>query len=567
MTFPIFVLQNNTPQAMIKKLYVADYALIDTLSLTPTSSMNIITGETGAGKSIIMGALSLVMGERADTSVLRNDNKKCVIEATIDISNYNLEEFFKENDIDYENPTIIRREIAPTGRSRAFINDSPVLLETLSALSARLIDVHSQHQSLSLSRHQYRTHILDSYCGNDVLMTLYRTALSDYKKAARLLDELIEKNDRLSSNEELNRYLLQELENAALYIGMEEEIEETIERLSNAQKIKESLWTADELLNGEVKGVIENIRLLKGEIAAISRFLPAESDVDARMENILIELKDISSEISSLMEEVDEDPASLSRYEDRLSTLHSLYRKHNVKTVDELLGIQHRLKEEVATLTDMENEINEARVEAEKALAVLKEASDNLYEARVIGSRELSAEIESIIKDLGMKDARYVIDVTHGNRYEADGCDEISFLFTANAGTAPTPLEKTASGGELSRVMMAIKCSLASKSHLPTLVLDEIDTGISGEVAMKMGRLMEKMSRNMQLIVITHLPQIASRADLHLKVYKETSDDVSHTRIRHLTDDERVTEIAQMISGSDIQESALTHARELLKKN
>ena len=567
MTFPIFVLQNNTPQAMIKKLYVADYALIDTLSLTPTSSMNIITGETGAGKSIIMGALSLVMGERADTSVLRNDNKKCVVEATIDIENYNLEEFFKENDIDYENPTIIRREIAPTGRSRAFINDSPVLLETLSTLSSRLIDVHSQHQSLSLSRHQYRTHILDSYCGNDVLMTLYRTALADYKNAARLLDELIEKNNRLSSNEEINRYLLQELEDATLYIGMEEEIEETIERLANAQKIKESLWTADELLNADTKGVIENIRRLKGELSAISRFLPADSDVDARMENIFIELKDISSEVSSLINSVDEDPASLGRYEEKLSLLHTLYRKHNVKTVDELLAIQHRLESEVSTLIDMDNEINEARKEVEKTLTALKSAAHDLYKSREKGGRELSTEIESIIKDLGMKDARYVIEVTHGDKYEADGCDEISFLFTANAGSSPAPLEKTASGGELSRVMMAIKCSLASKSHLPTLVLDEIDTGISGEVAMKMGRLMEKMSRNMQLIVITHLPQIASRADLHLKVYKETCDDVTHTRIRHLTDEERVVEIAQMISGSDIQESALTHARELLKKN
>ena len=552
---------------MLSLLHIENIAVIEQSDISFNKGFNVLTGETGAGKSIIMGALSLVMGERADTSVLRSDNKKCVVEATIDIENYNLEEFFKENDIDYENPTIIRREIAPTGRSRAFINDTPVLLETLSALSSRLIDVHSQHQSLSLSRHQYRTHILDSYCGNDVLMTLYRTALADYKKAARLLDELIEKNERLSSSEEINRYLLQELENAALYTGMEEEIEETIERLSNAQKIKESLWEADELLNGETKGVIENIRRLKGELASISRFLPAESDVDARMDNIFIELKDISSEVSSLINSIDEDPASLGRYEEKLSLLHTLYRKHNVKTAEELLDIQHRQESEVSTLIDMENEINDTRIEAEKTLAALKNAAHDLYESREKGSRELSAEIESIIKDLGMKDARYVIEVTHGDRYEADGCDEISFLFTANAGSSPAPLEKTASGGELSRVMMAIKCSLASKSHLPTLVLDEIDTGISGEVAMKMGRLMEKMSRNMQLIVITHLPQIASRADLHLKVYKETSDDATHTRIRHLTDDERVVEIAQMISGCDIQESALTHARELLKKN
>ncbi|MBQ8650317.1 MAG: DNA repair protein RecN [Flavobacteriales bacterium] len=551
---------------MIKKLYVADYALIDNLTLTPSSSMNIITGETGAGKSIILGALSLVMGERADTSVLRNEGRKCVIEATIDIGNYNLKDFYEENDLDYENPTIIRREIAPNGKSRAFINDTPVLLDTLSSLAGHLIDIHSQHQNLSLSHHQYRTAVLDSYCGNAAFIDKYRMCLSQYKMALERYNTLIEKEKSLSREDEFNRFLLEELNAAALSIGEEEATEELIERLSNAQKIKEALWESHLLFNSEKTGVIENVRKLKNELSSINRFLPSESAIDSRMENIYIELKDIAGDINSIIDDIDEDPSALSRAEERLSLIHNLYRKHSVSSIEELLEIKKRLDDDVAMLIDMDSEIKEARKIMEESLSSLKESSENLYHSRAKGAALLGKEIEDIIHILGMGSARLDVQVIHSDSFNADGGDTVNFAFCANAGSQMAALEKTASGGELSRVMMALKCVLASKAHLPTLVLDEIDTGISGEVAMKMAQLMQDMSRNMQLIVITHLPQIASRGDLHFKVYKELCDGSTYTRMRSLTETERITEIAQMISGSDVGESAISHARELLKK-
>ncbi|MDD4819311.1 MAG: DNA repair protein RecN [Flavobacteriales bacterium] len=551
---------------MIKKLFVSNFALIDSLEICPAPSLSILTGETGAGKSIILGALSLVMGGRADLSALRKKDVKCVIEATVDVSAYHLESFFEENDIDFEPLTIIRREILPSGKSRAFVNDTPILLDTLNALSEKLIDIHSQHQTLMLSKQDYRTDVLDAYCGNGVLFTQYKEKLASFLGAKKTLEALKKKKDELNKNDEYNKYILRELEGAKLIDGEEEDAEELLERLSNTQNIKEALFSADELFNTEQTGIITSLHTVRSELSSISRYLPENANIDQRMDSIIIDLKDISDEVSSLLSNTENDPELLEKTSQRLDIIYTLKKKHAVDSVAELLEIQYRVEKEVNSLIDMDNDIAEAEKNLLTAQEELKKAGKNLSDARKKGGKSFSEKINGVIRTLGMPAAVFDVQVTQSDSFHESGMDDISFMFCANAGGKTAPVEKNASGGELSRIMLSLKCAMAEKTSLPTIVLDEIDTGVSGEIADRMGCIMEQMGKRMQVIVITHLPQIAARGDVHLKVFKKDVDGTTTSMITELSPDERVNEIAGMISGSNVSEAAMVHARELLKK-
>lgn len=551
---------------MIKKLYVSNFALINSLEIQPMPSLSIITGETGAGKSIILGALSLVMGSRADMSVLRNKDQKCVIEATVDVSNYHLEDFFNDNDLDFEPLTIIRREILPSGKSRAFVNDTPILLDTLNALSEKLIDIHSQHQTLMLSQHDYRMNVLDAFCNNGVLLTQYKEKLSLFNSVKKELCLLKKKKEELNKNDEYNKYILNELQSAKLLEGEETEAEELLERLSNTQNIKEALVSADALLNTDETGILSSLRLVRSQLSSIGRYLPENANINERMESIIIDLKDIANEVSSQLSFTEDDPDALQKVSERLDTIYTLKKKHSVDTVAELLDIQKRIENEVNTLTDMDNDIAEAEKNLVYREQELKAVGENLSSERKNGAMLLSEKINGVVRTLGMPAAVFDVQVTQSDAFHDNGMDDVAFMFCANAGGKTAPVEKNASGGELSRIMLSLKCAMAEKTALPTIVLDEIDTGVSGEIADRMGQIMEQMGKNMQVIVITHLPQIASRGDKHFKVFKKDTDGVTSSMISELSAEDRINEIAGMISGSNISEAALIHAKELLKK-
>ena len=530
---------------MIKKLSVSNYALIDNLHISFPEGFSILTGETGAGKSIILGALSLATGQRADLSSLRDKGKKCVVEMLVDIEKYGLEGFFEENDIDYDPQTIIRREILPSGKSRAFVNDTPVLLDVLGELSSRLVDIHSQHQSLMLSKHAYRINVLDSYSGDNVPFTLYSSALEKYNGVKESLSALYMKREGLSASGDYNRFVLSELRAAKLREGEQEELEELQSRLSNIQGIKEALFIADTHFNEEQYGILSRLSAARAALAPVMRYMPEEADIENRLESAYLELKDISSEVSSILSGTDDDPGLLERTSSRLDVIYTLLRKHNAPDVASLLEMEKRLGGEVSGLENIDEEITATEKELALAEKELSEAADGLSHARRV----------------------FTIAVSHCGHFRDNGADDISFLFSANMGQEPAPVEKVASGGELSRIMLALKYSLALKTRMPAIIFDEIDSGVSGDMADRMGRIMQDMSSGMQVIAITHLPQIASRGDAHFKVYKSEADGVTSSGIAELSAEERVVELASMISGRDIGASAIEHARNLIRSN
>lgn len=553
---------------MIKKLNVSNYALIDSLQVEPDAGLSILTGETGAGKSIILGALALATGGRADLSSLRDKERKCVIELTVDLSSMGLEGFFEENDLDFDPQTIIRREILPGGKSRAFVNDTPVLLDTLGALSAHLIDIHSQHQSLLLSRHDYRIRLTDNYANDAVSMTRYREAYGKYTRLKALLEELKGRQAELAKTQDYNRYLLEELDRAALKNADEqEELENLCARLSNIQQIKTDLFAAWQLMDGDESSVISRLSEIQSSLHRAGKFLSPEENLSERTESARIELKDISAQLSSLLSGLDDDPALLEKSNARLDTFYSLERKHQVSDLASLISIREKLRKDIAGSEQIDQEIEKAADELTAAQNDLHAAAEALTVARTKAAGALSAEISDTVRSLGMPNAEFRVEIAPAPAYGENGADQISFLFSANLGHPPAQVEKVASGGELSRIMLAVKYTLARKAQLPTIVFDEIDTGVSGDIADRMGRIMQDMSRHMQVIAITHLPQIASRGDVHYKVFKEEKDGTTVSRISLLSDQDRTRELAQMISGTNISEAALRHAGELLRQN
>jgi DNA repair protein RecN (Recombination protein N) len=549
---------------MITSLSIKNYALIEKLSIDFSKGFSIITGETGAGKSIILGALGLVLGKRADLTSLKNKEEKCVIEAQFEISKYNLKEFFEANDIDYDDYTIIRREILPSGKSRAFINDSPVNLQELQDLSLFLIDIHSQQQTQELSDENVQFKIIDAIANNFDTILTYQKALKTYKSDKSKLNVLLKKQSDSGKEQEYNTFLLNELVAAKLKSGEQEELEADFEKLNNVEIIKESIDKSLVIANEEQFGVFHNLNEIKASLQKIAPFSPEYQNLFERITSIAIEFDDVSRELQNASEKLLNDPEKLELTNQKLQLIYNLQKKHQVTSVGELIEIQSNLENTVLELGNIEEEIAVLSKAIEQKTQELDAFSETIRKNRLNAIPVLSNQLISILETLGMPNVRFKMELLPSETYFTNGKDELQFLFSANKGTDFGLLKKVASGGEMSRIMLAVKAILAQYSKLPTLIFDEIDTGVSGEIAIRMGEIMKEMSAKMQIFAITHLPQIAAKGDSHFKVFKSTVADDTQSELKLLFPNERIIEIAQMLSGANISDSALNHAKELL---
>lgn len=549
---------------MITSLSINNFALIEKLSINFSKGFSIITGETGAGKSILLGALGLVLGKRADLSSLKNGDEKCVIEAHFEISNYNLQSFFAANDLDYEEETIIRREILPTGKSRAFINDTPVNLQELQELSLYLIDIHSQHQTQELSEEKFQFQIIDAIANNQKLILEYTTSLKVYKKQKAELGQLTSQIQQALKDQDYNTFLLEELLSAQLEFTNQEDLETILEKLNNVEVIKENLDKSIAIANEEQFGVLQNLKEIKTSLQKIASFSLEYQSLYERTTSVAIEFEDIVSELNRVAENLVNDPEQLEIVNQKLQLLYNLQKKHQVSSVNELLIIQNELDSKVVSVITLENEIKNIENLIQNSEIILDNLSKSIHENRVEAVPVLTKKWILILEQLGMPNVRFDIQINAVSNYLSNGKDELQFLFSANKGSDFGLLKKVASGGELSRIMLATKAILAHYSKLPTLIFDEIDTGVSGEIANQMGEIMKEMSNEMQVFAITHLPQIAAKGNDHFKVFKSITDDKTQTELKLLNDDERIIEIAQMLSGTTISDSAINHAKALL---
>jgi DNA repair protein RecN (Recombination protein N) len=549
---------------MITSLSIKNYALIEKLSIDFSKGFSIITGETGAGKSIILGALGLVLGKRADLTSLKNKEEKCVIEAHFEISKYNLLPFFEANDLDYGDETIIRREILPSGKSRAFINDSPVNLQELQELSLFLIDIHSQHQTQELSEEKVQFEIIDAIANNQECILEYQSLLKSYKSDKSKLNLLLKKQAESYKEQEYNTFLLNELVDANLKSGEQETLEADFEKLNNVEIIKESIDKSLAIANEEQIGVMHNLKEIKVSLQKIASFSPEYFSLLERIISLTIEFDDISDELNRCSEKLINDPERLELISQKLQLIYNLQKKHQVSTVDELLEIQNNLENSVLELGNLEYQIASLNDSIQQKTEALDTLSKTIHDKRVEAVPLLSQQLISILETLGMPNVRFKIDFSISSTYFENGKDELQFLFSANKGTDFGLLKKVASGGEMSRIMLAVKAILAQYSKLPTLIFDEIDTGVSGEIANRMGEIMKEMSQTMQIFAITHLPQIAAKGTAHFKVSKSTVGEDTLSELRLLSTEERVVEIAQMLSGTVVSDSALNHAKALL---
>lgn len=549
---------------MLLSLSIKNYALIESLEIEFSNQFSIITGETGAGKSILLGALGLVLGNRADLSVLKDKEQKCVIEAVFSLSNYNLEPFFVEKELDYEAQTIIRREILPSGKSRAFINDSPVNLNELQALSVFLIDIHSQHETRELLNEEYQFQIVDAVAKNEKRIISYRKGLSLLNKTNKELTKLIAEKESLSKEQEYNSFLLEELLAANLKVEEQAVLEEELEKLSNVEFIKENIDKALSLANEEQLGTIITLNEIKQSFQKIATFSKEYNDFHERVTSVSIELQDIIDECYSNSEKIINDPERLELVNTKLQTIYSLQKKHQVTTVEELLKIQNDLDSKVLRADDLDTEIENKKGELEEIKEKVNLVAELITKARNETAPILAKKIETILALLGMPDAKVFFEIKETESFTKFGKDVINLLFSANKGLQLGAIKKMASGGEMSRIMLAVKAVLANYSKLPTIIFDEIDTGVSGEIANKMGEIMKEMSKNMQVFAITHLPQIAAKGNQHYKVFKYNVKDDTLSELKLLNNEERIVEIAEMLSGKDISDSALNHAKALL---
>lgn len=549
---------------MITALTIKNYALIEKLTIDFSKGFSIITGETGAGKSIILGALGLVLGKRADLTSLKNKEEKCIIEAQFDISKYNLAAFFEANDLDYEAETIIRREILPSGKSRAFVNDSPVNLQELQDLGLFLLDIHSQQQTRELTDENVQFDIIDAIAANQEIISTYQTLLKSYKSDKSKLNLLLKKQSESNKEQEYHTFLLNELLAAQLKSGEQEELELVFEKLNNVEIIKESIDKSLAIANEEQFGVLNNLKEIKTAIQKIAAFSPEYQELLERITSLAIEFDDISDEMNRCSDKIVFDPEQLEQTNQKLQLIYNLQKKHQVSTVDQLLEIQTKLENEVVELGNIEEEITHLNTIIVEKANQLDALATTIHDNRIQAIPVLSEKMIGILATLGMPNVRFNIEVTQVENYFPNGKDELQFLFSANKGTDFGLLKKVASGGEMSRIMLAVKAILAQYSKLPTLIFDEIDTGVSGEIAIKMGEIMKEMSKTMQIFAITHLPQIAAKGDVHFKVSKSTIDEDTQSELKLLSDEERVVEIAQMLSGTIVSDSALNHAKALL---
>ena len=549
---------------MITSLSIKNFALIEKLDIRFSKGFSIITGETGAGKSILLGALGLVLGKRADLSSLKNNEEKCVIEAHFDIEKYNLKSFFEVNDLDYDTNTSIRREILVSGKSRAFINDTPVNLAVLQELSTFLLDIHSQHQTQELSEEAMQFKIIDAVANNEVLISNYASNLKSFKKVSAILKQKLDALQATKNEQEYNNYLLNELVSANFKLGDLELLEATFEKLNNVEFIKEQLSKALAIMTDEQLGITSNLSELKLALSKIAPFSEEYKVASARINSVSIEINDIEKEVEQLAETIVTNPQELEITNQRLQFLYTLLKKHQVKTVDELLEIQQNLDSKLVSVATLELEIEKLIADVAVLESKLNSDAAAIHSNRIKIVPELISKLTQILEQVGMANARFDIQIINKNAFLSNGKDEVVFMFSANKGADFGVMKKVASGGELSRIMLAVKAILAEYSNLPTLIFDEIDTGVSGDVANKMGDIMKIMSTKMQLFSITHLPQIAAKGQDHFKVFKIDVNNKTQSELKLLSPEERVIEIAQMVSGATISESALSHARELL---
>jgi len=549
---------------LLSSISIKNYALINELHIDFSSGLSIITGETGAGKSILLGALGLVLGNRAELSTLKNTTKKCVVEAVVGIDKYNLKDFFETEDIDYEPNTILRREILPSGKSRAFVNDTPVTLSVLTLLRARLIDVHSQHQTLQVSDQQFQFQLLDAVASNDNNLTSYKSELAKYISEKKRLEEIQLAQREATLQYDYNSHLYNELLEAKLIEDEQELLEEKLEKINNVEEIKQNLSEALQLATDDTIGIQNLLYSLEQKLAKISMYSKEYQELSYRISSVKIELVDIIGEIETANESVDFNPSEADQLNDRLQLIYNLQKKHYVNSISELLSIQSTLSEKVSRVENSEQLLAEQEAIVEEIANKLDIIALKISDARNKIIPKLSKQLENVLADLGMPHARFQIQNTLSENYYKNGKDVLQFLFSANKGGQYGELKKVASGGELSRVMLAIKKILSENSQLPTIIFDEIDSGVSGEISNKMAHIMSQMSQKMQVITITHLPQIAAKGNQHYKVFKEEVNNITTTNLKQLSEDERIVEIAEMLSGKNISDSALTHARELL---
>ena len=552
---------------MLKRLYIKNFTLIDTLDITLYDGFSVITGETGAGKSIILGAIGLLLGQRADTKTLKAGTDKCVVEAHFDLSRYDMQPLFDENDIEYDaKDTIVRRELTAAGKSRAFINDTPVALTMLRELGERLVDIHSQHQNLLLQKQDFQLSLVDIIADDATQLESYRQTYSQLQKAKKQLQELKDDLEQSRQQTDFLRFQYDELTEAHLVSGEQEELEQRSDTMSHAEDIKGALYEADTALSGDNYSITTALKSATSAMHNIERVFPAATELASRMESSYIELKDIAQEVSSHIDDIDYDPAELDSVNARLDRIYDLQKKYHAETIDELIEQRDSLEQKLAAIDNSDETIDELEAKCQKLKADCQKEADVLTKERTKAARRIEEEMHQRLVPLGMPNVRFTIRI-ETVELRSNGQDQVAFLFSANTSTPLQPVAQVASGGEIARVMLSLKAMISGAVKLPTIIFDEIDTGVSGKMAECMALIMQEMGgKGRQVLSITHLPQIAARGSHHYKVYKEETAQGTVSHMQELTPDERVAEIAQMLSGSDVSDAAVQNAKELLRQ-
>ena len=549
---------------MLRKLFIKNYTLIEELDIELYSGFSVLTGETGAGKSIILGAIGLLLGQRADSKSIKQGADRCIIEAHFDLSRYDMQSFFTDNDIDYDaEDTIIRREITAT-KSRAFVNDTPVALSMLKELGEQLVDIHSQHQNLLLNKQDFQLSVVDIIANNQATLSDYQQHYKDYQEAQQQLNDLRENIERNRQQADFLQYQYEELEQAHLVVGEQEELEQESDTMSHAEEIKTALYDADNQLDGEQRGAVEAVRQARQVLSGISKVLPAANELTERLESCHIELKDIASEVSRLLERTDFDPAELDQINSRLDKIYDLEKKYHASNVEELIKQRDDLQQQLAAIENSDEALGELQDKCQQLSKKCQQYADKLTQQRKKAAKEIEQQMQQRLVPLGMPNVRFSVSITP-SALGKSGQDQVAFLFSANTSTPLQPVSQVASGGEIARVMLSLKAMISGAVKLPTIIFDEIDTGVSGKIAEKMAEMMREMGQaERQVISITHLPQIAAMGSHHYRVSKEETAQGTTSHLVLLNEEERIREIAQMVSGSDITEAAISNAKALL---
>ena len=549
---------------MLKNLSIKNYLLIEDLSVSFNNGFTVITGETGAGKSILVGGISLILGKRADLSVNRDKSKKCIIEGVFDIGSFNLKSVFDENELDYETETILRREILVSGKSRAFINDSPVNLNQLSVIGTKIIDIHSQHQNIEVLNSEFQFELLDLISNNEENIRFYKRLYEDYKLKSKDLEELIERKQSLIQSMDYNRYILEEIDNSNILEEDLDDLENLQNSLSNFEEFSKELNQSSQIISDDDIGLISSLSRLKNSIDKISSNSQKFNSISKRILSIKIDIEDISNEIDDSLNSLEQNPEKLNTIINKIDKINNLLRKHSLNSVNELSILRNNLAEKVNTTENIDDEIEHLKKECENLKIKLKSSAIKIHEKRKSVIFDLTSQIENVLNELGMVNSKFKINLSKTTNFYSNGMDLIDFEFLANKGYEFKKIKDAASGGEMSRIMLSIKSIMAKYKQLPSIIFDEIDTGVSGEISKKMGIIMKELGTKIQTFSITHLPQIAAMGESHFMIYKNDTDGYTKTKITRLNDNERIVEIAKMLEGNNASESAYTHAKQLL---